>query len=214
MILWVILIFVSLAVFIIQPKKTTEGFNPMKIDDITNIESVRDFLENMYENTQKPYSEQPPLETAKCKNAYDLAISISMQLSTKIENFQMNQIWALYGRQALCPPTGECRNSSLSVTPKNPRPIITTNKDYFIFLQMCISANVLMDLISKGVFVKNICEIPDTNKTPPPSPDTNNILRQKIITLYDKITESLKHFHYQDGEPKMGQKGDLPETHY
>ena len=211
-----------------------EGYALQNYVNLEEISTVRDFLEEMYDisiqdTTKKADDEH---ENTICYKSAVLGTYISGQLGKNIESISMEQLWKKLGPAVICPEYGECiPGENTEGKDAQATAILTSQKDYFMLMQLCTSANALIPFITSrtnpiwkyitvttlarynaegiqtepggtSVVLNDVCIRDDTS---------SKAITGQITVLYNKILAALEHFHNQTKTTTVG-NGDTWET--
>lgn len=227
-----ILIFLILfSLFSFDTTQNMEGYTLQNTVSLDNIYSVRNFLEEMYNiSTNMTEKAEGEYENTICYKCTVLGEYIPNQLGKQIENITMEELWKKLGAATICPPNGECTEDNEGSQKTDVVAILSSQKDYFMLMQLCTSANALIPFISSrtnpiwkyntvtaynseggvqlepgstSVVPNDVCLRYDPSST---------ALTGQITVLYNKIRQALEYFHFQMTKTNTGKNGDTWET--
>ena len=230
----ILVVLILFSIFSLDTTKNMEGYDPQTRVNLEDISTVRDFLEEMYtisinDRTEKADGEH---ESTICYKSSVLGRHISTQLGKYIESYSIELLWKRLGPAVICPTNGECTDDNKDGINAGATAILTSQKDYFMLMQLCTSANALIPFIDSStnpIWKYNTVStspIYDANglQTEPGGASTvpydvclrydpsSKALTGQITVLYNKIYEALEYFHFQIKNTDTGENGDTWET--
>jgi hypothetical protein len=125
----------------------------------------------------------------------------------------MQTLFETYGQASI--PTG------MKAIPPPKIPILSSTKDYAMFMQLCTAGNALGVFVTSNPPIWTQLPIPGTTPSTSPAPprdlcNNTDATSQKIVgqatALYNQIREALVYFHNQLNTGTIVYSGDSADT--
>lgn len=219
----ILLIFLIYLYYSANIKETLDGLTESQ--DVSNIENLRNFLEQLYTVTYTNENNIHSSNNAKNTICYKINIlgTYIQPVLDILDAKDMETLFKIYGspQQPLGDPTG-----------KLPVPgVITSTQDYIMLLQLYIAGCNLKVFATSPQYLLWKEELNNQQNNPPQGNTTTSPAPQKKVTdkcelkdvadkpaieyamsLFNIIKRSLRHFHNQVSNTKTITPGDISDT--